>query len=301
MVFTGVSLGGSVASVGALVAAACIENGETRVGVAPIVATSSATSFLTGVLHNRIAWDVLEKAPGDCADTLTEVLREDTCDETVSEKVMLTKVRTVFPNHHAPPLRLQLLLDVHGRHSTEVFPLVLTYLLLVTLTAYWPLLQIHHKCTVCAYKLRTLRETDTFGFYLEENGEPLNATETKLAATMECLSLPKIVRLMSSRRQALGHAPGPPKLGAVTQVSAVNDRFLGKHQGELFGTLRAACLGDENAEKREIAGGHISTLLPSKRGEVIVPAIVSVFTKLDLNQKHTVTRTSAPACAEEDV
>jgi hypothetical protein len=42
-------------------------------------------------------------------------------------------------------------------------------------------------------------------------------------------------------------------------------------------------------------------LLPSKRGEVIVPAIVSVFTKLDLNQKHTVTRTSAPACAEEDV
>jgi hypothetical protein len=97
-----------VASVGALVAAACIENGETRVGVAPIVATSSATSFLTGVLHNRIAWDVLEKAPGDCADTLTEVLREDTCDETVSEKVTLTKVRTVFPNHHAPPLRLQL-------------------------------------------------------------------------------------------------------------------------------------------------------------------------------------------------
>jgi len=225
VVFTGVSLGGSVASVGALVAAACIENGETCVGVAPIVATSSATSFLTGVLHNRIAWDVLEKAPGDCADTLTEVLREDTCDETVSEKVTLTK----------------------------------------------------------------------------ENGEPLNATETKLAATMECLSLPKIVRLMSSRRQALGHAPGPPKLGAVTQVSAVNDRFLGKHQGELFGTLRAACLGDENAEKREIAGGHISTLLPSKRGEVIVPAIVSVFTKLDLNQKHTVTRTSAPACAEEDV
>ena len=39
-----------------------------------MVATSSATSFLTGVLHNRIAWDVLAKAPSDAAADLRAVL-----------------------------------------------------------------------------------------------------------------------------------------------------------------------------------------------------------------------------------
>jgi predicted transcriptional regulator len=47
-------------------------------------------------------------------------------------------------------------------HSTEVLH---TSNVLTTGNSYQSsrLLQIHQKCTVCSYKLRTLRETDTFG------------------------------------------------------------------------------------------------------------------------------------------
>jgi hypothetical protein len=49
-------MGGSVANVAAIIAAADNGPGGPGVGTCPVVATSSATSFLTGVLHNRIAW-----------------------------------------------------------------------------------------------------------------------------------------------------------------------------------------------------------------------------------------------------
>jgi hypothetical protein len=227
VVFTGVSLGGSVANVAAIVAAAGLENGEKRVGSAPVVATSSATSFLTGVLHSRIAWDVLAAAPGDCADALKQVLEED----------------------HS------------GKETAEESKQTLTL----------------------------------------ENGKPLNEAETKLAETMECLSLPKIVRLMSNRRHELNLEM--PKLGSVVQVSASGDRFVGKHQSELFGTLREVCT-ESSCERRDITGGHISTLLPSKRSEVIVPAIVEAFEKLNSGQREEgngrdATVTAAPMSAAQ--
>ena len=68
---TGVSLGGSVANVAAVIAAG---NCDTGVGSCPVVATSSATSFLTGVLHNRIAWNVLSEAEDAVADEIKAVV-----------------------------------------------------------------------------------------------------------------------------------------------------------------------------------------------------------------------------------
>ena len=58
---------------------------------------------------------------------------------------------------------------------------------------------------------------------------------------MECLSLPKIVRLIEARRRERGKPM--PELGAVVQVSADGDRFVGKHQEELFGVMRGLCGG----------------------------------------------------------
>ena len=129
-VFTGVSLGGSVANFAAIVAAAAADATEprARVGAAPVVATSSATSFLTGVLHNRIAWDVLAKAPSDAAADLRAVLASAPTETEAGGAVELRK----------------------------------------------------------------------------ENGDALNDTEAALAATMECLSLPKIVRLIEARRREGG-------------------------------------------------------------------------------------------------
>ena len=51
---------------------------------------------------------------------------------------------------------------------------------------------------------------------------------------------------------------------------------MGKHQTELFATLSGLCA---RAERVNIPGGHISTLF--KRNEVIVPAIVAAFDRLD--------------------
>ena len=200
VVFTGVSLGGSVANVAAIVAAAGLEDGEKRVGSAPVVATSSATSFLTGVLHSRIAWDTLAAAPAGCADDLKAVLAEANGAAEASDAPLLTK----------------------------------------------------------------------------ENGEPLNDVERQLAETMECLSLPKITRLMARRRRDADMEKVAPSLGSVVQVSASGDRFVGKHQTELFATLSELCA---RAERVDIPGGHISTLF--KRNEVIVPAIVAAFDRLD--------------------
>ena len=92
-----------------------------------MVATSSATSFLTGVLHNRIAWDALAKAPSDAAADLRAVLASAPTETEAGGAVELRK----------------------------------------------------------------------------ENGDALNDTEA-LAATMECLSLPKIVRLIEARRRERG-------------------------------------------------------------------------------------------------
>ena len=200
VVFTGVSLGGSVANVAAIVAAAGLENGEVRVGSVPVVATSSATSFLTGVLHSRIAWDTLAAAPAGCADDIKAVLAEANGAAEASDAPLLTK----------------------------------------------------------------------------ENGEPLNDVERQLAETMECLSLPKITRLMARRRRDADMEKVAPSLGSVVQVSASGDRFVGKHQTELFATLSELCA---RAERVDIPGGHISTLF--KRNEVIVPAIVAAFDRLD--------------------
>ena len=200
VVFTGVSLGGSVANVAAIVAAAGLESGEKRVGSAPVVATSSATSFLTGVLHSRIAWDTLAAAPAGCADDIKAVLAEANGAAEASDAPLLTK----------------------------------------------------------------------------ENGEPLNDVERQLAETMECLSLPKITRLMARRRRDADMEKVAPSLGSVVQVSASGDRFVGKHQTELFATLSELCA---RAERVDIPGGHISTLF--KRNEVIVPAIVAAFDRLD--------------------
>ena len=200
VVFTGVSLGGSVANVAAIVAAAGLERGDVRVGSAPVVATSSATSFLTGVLHSRIAWDTLAAAPAGCADDIKAVLAEANGAAEASDAPLLTK----------------------------------------------------------------------------ENGEPLNDVERQLAETMECLSLPKITRLMARRRRDADMEKVAPSLGSVVQVSASGDRFVGKHQTELFATLSELCA---RAERVDIPGGHISTLF--KRNEVIVPAIVAAFDRLD--------------------
>ena len=213
VVFTGVSLGGSVANVAAIVAAAGLENGEVRVGSVPVVATSSATSFLTGVLHSRIAWDTLATAPAGCADDIKAVLADDS---EASDAPLLTK----------------------------------------------------------------------------ENGEPLNDVERRLAETMECLSLPKITRLIAQRQQCADVNMAGPSLGSVVQVSASGDRFVGKHQTELFATLSELCA---RAERVDIPGGHISTLF--KRDEVIVPAIVAAFDRLD-GVVASGNATEAPMAAE---
>jgi hypothetical protein len=122
----------------------------------------------------------------------------------------------------------------------------------------------------------------------KEGGEPLNATEQALADTMECLSLVKIVQLMGAARKENGLAM--PRLGSVVQVSAQDDRFVGRHSDELFALLKGLSSegeggggggggeGRTTCEKRDITGGHISTLF--RRGEAIVPAIVAAFEKL---------------------
>lgn len=220
-VFTGVSLGGSVANVAAIVAAAAADAAATepraRVGAAPVVATSSATSFLTGVLHNRIAWDVLAKAPSDAAADLQAVLAS------------------------APT-------ETEAGGAVEV---------------------------------------------RKENGDALNETEAALAATMECLSLPKIVRLMEARRREGGEAM--PELGSVVQVSADGDRFVGKHQEELFGVMRGLC---DRAERRDIKGGHLSMILFHSK-DTIVPAIVAAFDELDREEERGVGVERAPAGVPE--
>jgi hypothetical protein len=183
-----------------------------------VVATSSATSFLTGVLHSRIAWDTLAAAPVGCADDIKAVLAgaagEAECVD--SPTTALTK----------------------------------------------------------------------------ENGEPLNDVEWRLAETMECLSLPKITRLMAARRRDADMESAAPSLGSVVQVSASGDRFVGKHQTELFATLSELCA---RAERVDIPGGHISTLF--KRDEVIVPAIVAAFDRLD-GVVASGNATEAPMAAE---
>lgn len=220
-VFTGVSLGGSVANVAAIVAAAAADAAATqpraRVGAAPVVATSSATSFLTGVLHNRIAWDVLAKAPSDAAADLRAVLAS------------------------APT-------ETEAGGAVEV---------------------------------------------RKENGDALNETEAALAATMECLSLPKIVRLMEARRREGGKAM--PELGSVVQVSADGDRFVGKHQEELFGVMRGLC---NRAERRDIKGGHLSMILFHSK-DTIVPAIVAAFDELDREEERGDRVERAPAGVPE--
>ena len=221
VVFTGVSLGGSVANVAAIVAAAGLERGDVRVGSAPVVATSSATSFLTGVLHSRIAWDTLAAAPAGCADDIKAVLAGATGE--------------------AP-----------GESCVDSPTTALT----------------------------------------KENGEPLNDVERRLAETMECLSLPKITRLMAARRRDADMEKAAPSLGSVVQVSASGDRFVGKHQTELFATLSELCA---RAERVDIPGGHISTLF--KRDEVIVPAIVAAFDRLD-GVVASGNATEAPMAAE---
>ena len=221
VVFTGVSLGGSVANVAAIVAAEGLERGDVRVGSAPVVATSSATSFLTGVLHSRIAWDTLAAAPAGCADDIKAVLAGATGE--------------------AP-----------GESCVDSPTTALT----------------------------------------KENGEPLNDVERRLAETMECLSLPKITRLMAARRRDADMEKAAPSLGSVVQVSASGDRFVGKHQTELFATLSELCA---RAERVDIPGGHISTLF--KRDEVIVPAIVAAFDRLD-GVVASGNATEAPMAAE---
>ena len=124
----------------------------------------------------------------------------------------------------------------------------------------------------------------------KEGGEPLNATEQALADTMECLSLAKIVGLMKAASRETGLQM--PRLGSVVQVSAQDDRFVGKHSDELFALLKGLSRengggdggggfgagGEFTCERRDITGGHISTLF--RRGEAIVPAIVAAFEKL---------------------
>jgi putative intracellular protease/amidase len=83
-----------------------------------------------------------------------------------------------------------------------------------------------------------------------------------------------------------------PSLGSVVQVSASGDRFVGKHQTELFATLSELCA---RAERVDIPGGHISTLF--KRDEVIVPAIVAAFDRLD-GVVASGNATEAPMAAE---
>jgi hypothetical protein len=126
----------------------------------------------------------------------------------------------------------------------------------------------------------------------KENGEPLNDVERRLAETMECLSLPKITRLMAARRRDADMESAAPSLGSVVQVSASGDRFVGKHQTELFATLSELCA---RAERVDIPGGHISTLF--KRDEVIVPAIVAAFDRLD-GVVASGNATEAPMAAE---
>ena len=220
-VFTGVSLGGSVANFAAIVAAAAADATEprARVGAAPVVATSSATSFLTGVLHNRIAWDVLAKAPSDAAADLRAVLAS------------------------APT-------ETEAGGAVEV---------------------------------------------RKENGDALNDTEAALAATMECLSLPKIVRLIEARRREGGKPM--PELGAVVQVSADGDRFVGKHQEELFGVMRGLC-GRGRAERRDIKGGHLSAILFRSK-DTIAPAIVAAFDGLDREGERRGDAERAPAGSPE--
>ena len=204
-VFTGVSLGGSVANCAAIIAAAEAGPRGPGVGSCPVVATSSATSFLTGVLHSRIAWEALEASPAGAADDLNAVLA-----------------------------------SVGDGDARE-------------------------EAAEC-----------------KEGGEPLNATEQALADAMRCLSLPKLIGLMQVARKERGLSM--PCLGAVVQVSAEDDRFVGRHSEELFGLLKglstsgAAGEGGETCERRDITGGHISTLF--RIGEAIVPAIVATFEKL---------------------
>ena len=199
-VFTGVSLGGVLSIVAAMYYASSATH---DVGAAPVVAPSCATAFLTGVLHNRLAWDVLGRAPENVAEDLLRVMREE---DGASGGVE----------------------DVGKSENVR-----------------------------------------------KENGEALNETEAALAAAMECLSLPKIARLTEARRRALGR--GAPKLGAVVQVSAAGDRFLGSQQDELQATLRGLC---PEAERRDIEGGHISSILFG-REKNIVPAVVAAFRALD--------------------
>lgn len=76
-----------------------------------------------------------------------------------------------------------------------------------------------------------------------------------------------------------------PRLDVAVQVSARDDRFVGRHSDELFALLNGLCKGwgagesrGGTCERRDITGGHISTLF--RRGEVIVPAIVAAFEML---------------------
>lgn len=281
-VFTGVSMGGSVANVAAILTAAererkkkkaeeHVREGEGEgggasangapapepeggaggggvgvgvggvggVGTCPVVSTSSATSFLTGVLHSRIAWDVLEASPAGAADQLNKVI--------------------------APAGRP----DNRGDGGSG--------------------------CDDAKIALTACRE----------DGEPLNATEQALADAMECLSLGKLVELMKAARRESGSAM--PRLGAAVQVSALDDRFVGRQSDELFALLKGLSEGEGEGERRggtcerrDIAGGHISTLF--KQGEAIVPAIVATFEKLSGSGRggdaggDAATRTTAPAC-----
>ena len=134
----------------------------------------------------------------------------------------------------------------------------------------------------------------------KEGGQPLNATERQLADTMECLSLAKIVELMKAARRERGLEM--PRLASVVQVSAKDDRFVGRHSDELYELLKGlsappragAGSGGETTtcERRDITGGHISALF--SRGEAIVPAIVAAFDKLRGDELPTPPKTTPP-------
>ena len=85
---------------------------------------------------------------------------------------------------------------------------------------------------------------------------------------------------------------------------------MGKHSDELHvllkglsegegGSGRGGARGDQTTmttcERRDITGGHISTLL--RRHEAIVPAIVATFEKLTATTAATTSTAPAPAVA----
>ena len=87
-----------------------------------------------------------------------------------------------------------------------------------------------------------------------------------------------------------------PELGAVVQVSADGDRFVGKHQEELFGVMRGLCGGTRSVG--DIKGGHLSAILFRSK-DTIAPAIVAAFDGLDREGERRGDAERAPAGSPE--